>query len=90
VEISAKGKIKREKREGKIKGKGKYDGKRKRKRKEKDIIDISSSYPLYTIRRSCFAKRFPKTASAPPQNPLHQHSHSRSCHNHSRSSAKRT
>jgi hypothetical protein len=53
-------------------------------------MDISLVYPLYTATRICFAKRFSKTDSAPPQNPLHQHSHSRSYHNHSWSSAKHT
>jgi hypothetical protein len=53
-------------------------------------MDISHSYPRYTARRSCFAKRFSKTDSTPPQNLLHQHSHSRSCHSRSQSPAKRT
>jgi hypothetical protein len=62
-----------------------------KKRKGKGTIDISPSYPHYTTRRSCFVKRFPKTDSAPPQNPLQQHSHSWSCHSRSRSpAAKRT
>jgi hypothetical protein len=51
----------------------------------KGVMDISPYYPHYTARRTYFAKRFPKTNSAPSQNPLHQHSHS-----HSHSPAKRT
>jgi hypothetical protein len=54
-------------------------------KKRKGIVDISSFYPPYTTRRSRFAT---KTDSAPPQNPLYQHS--RSCHSRSRSPAKRT
>jgi hypothetical protein len=58
------------------------------KRKGKGISDFSPSYPPHIARRSCSAKRFLKTDSAPPKNPLHQHNHSRS--RHSRSRAKRT
>jgi hypothetical protein len=50
-------------------------------------MDFSSSYPSYTARRSCFAKRFSKTDST-TQNLLHRHSHSRSCHNRSWSPTK--
>jgi hypothetical protein len=41
-------------------------GKRKKERekKKKGIIVISFSYPSYTVRRSCFAKHFPKMDSA--------------------------
>jgi hypothetical protein len=59
--------------EKRIREKRKIIGKKK---KEKGSIHISPSYPRYTATRSCFAKRFPKTASAPSRNPLHQHSHS--------------
>jgi hypothetical protein len=51
-------------------------------------MDIHSSHPPSTTRRSCFAKRFCKKVSASPENLLHQHSHNRSCHSHS--CAKRT
>jgi hypothetical protein len=53
-------------------------------------MDISLSHPPSTARSSCFAKRFSKTVSASPPNPLHQHSHCRSFHSHSHSRAKRT
>jgi hypothetical protein len=49
-----------------------------------------TSYLSYTARRSCFVKRFSKTASPPAHNPLHQHSHSQSCHNCNQSLTKRT
>jgi hypothetical protein len=84
---------KSEKEKGKIKGKKKIKEKieiRNKKEKGGGHIDFSSSHPHYTARRSCFAKRFSKTDSAPPQNPLHQHRHNRSCHSHNRSPAKRT
>jgi hypothetical protein len=96
VEImDGKEEIKKRKNEKeKRKRKRKEKNRRKRgnkKRKGKGTIDISPSYPHYTTRRSCFVKRFPKTDSAPPQNPLQQHSHSWSCHIRSRSpAAKRT
>jgi hypothetical protein len=51
----------------------------KKKIKEKKgggIMDISPSYPLYTVRRSCFVKHFLEMASSLPEKPLHQ---SRSC-----------
>jgi hypothetical protein len=90
-------KRKNEKEKRKRKRKEKIGGKEEikkekgnKKRKGKGTIDISPSYPHYTTRRSCFVKRFPKTDSAPPQNPLQQHSHSWSCHSRSRSPAKRT
>jgi hypothetical protein len=35
-------------------------------KKEKGILDNSHSYPHYTASKSCFAKRFSKTDSAPP------------------------
>jgi hypothetical protein len=38
-------------------------------------MDISFSYPLYTVRRSCFAKHFSKTDSDSLENLLHKHSH---------------
>jgi hypothetical protein len=57
-------KVNRKKKENKKKRKEK-------KRERKAIMDISSFYLRYTARRSCFAKRFPKTDSAPPQNPLY-------------------
>jgi hypothetical protein len=53
-------------------------------------MDFSSAYPSYIVRRSCFAKRFSKTDSTTPHNPLHRHSHNQSCHNRSRSPTKRT
>jgi hypothetical protein len=61
-------------------------------RKKRGIMGISPSYPCDTTRRSCFAERFIKTASASPENPLHQYSRSWSCHSHShsRSCTKRT
>jgi hypothetical protein len=33
-------------------------------------MDNSSSYPHYTVRRSCFVKHFPKIDSTLPRNPL--------------------
>jgi hypothetical protein len=51
-------------------------------------MDNSHSHPPHTARRSCFAKRFHKTDSAPSQNLLHRYSHSWSFH--SRSPAKQT
>jgi hypothetical protein len=54
-------------------------GKKKEKEKKKwgkGIIGISPSYPCDTARRSCFTKRFSKTDSASPANPLQQHKHS--------------
>jgi hypothetical protein len=41
-------------------------------------MDNSHSHSPHTARRSCFAKRFPKTDSTPSQNPLYRHSHNRS------------
>jgi Zn finger protein HypA/HybF involved in hydrogenase expression len=53
-------------------------------------MDILPSYSPHIARRSCFAKHFSKTYSTPSQNPLHQHSHNRSCQSHSQSPNKRT
>jgi hypothetical protein len=51
------------------------DNKEESKRnKKKGIMDFSSSYPPYTVRRSRFKKRFLKMAPAPPEKPLHQES----------------
>jgi hypothetical protein len=63
--------------------------KRKEKKRGKGIMSI---HPLIHVtgRRSCFVKRFFKTISAPLDNPLHQHNHSRICHNHNHSYAKWT
>jgi hypothetical protein len=74
----------REKKKGKKEGEGKGKNNRKEKRKiekeikkrGKGIIGISPSYPCDTVSKSCFAKRFSKTDSAPPVNLLHQYSHS--------------
>jgi hypothetical protein len=46
--------------------------KKKKKKKKKSITGISPSCPPYVDRRSRFAKRFPKTALAPLEEPLHQ------------------
>jgi hypothetical protein len=51
----------------------------KAKGKKRGIMDISPSYPLYTVRRSRFAKRFFEMAPTPLEEPLHQRSQSRSC-----------
>jgi hypothetical protein len=52
----------------KEKGRGKEqnnrkENRKKKKRQEKGIMDISPYYPHYTVRRSCFAKRFSKVVS---------------------------
>jgi predicted solute-binding protein len=49
---------------------------KQKKEKEKGIMDIASSYSLYTAKGSCFAKLLSKTDSASSANPFHQHSHS--------------
>jgi hypothetical protein len=45
-------------------------------------MDILSSYPYYTTKRSCFAKHFFKTDSGSSEYPLHQQSHNRSSAKH--------
>jgi hypothetical protein len=49
--------------------KGKLKNKRSKLKKGKSIIYISTFYSPYTVRRSRFAKRFLKTAPAPPEEP---------------------
>jgi hypothetical protein len=64
----------------------KREKERKKKIKKGRVLwTFHSSHPPSTVRRSCFAKRFCETVSASPENPLHQHSHNRSCHSHSHS-----
>lgn len=52
------------------------ENKGENKRKKKDIMDISSSYPPYTARRSHFVKHFLKTAPALQEEPLYRRSRS--------------
>lgn len=75
---------------GKRRKKNKEEGKRKNnnrkekrkvkkeieKREWKGIMDISSSYPPYTVSNICFAKHFSKMVSDSSENLLHQHNHS--------------
>jgi hypothetical protein len=75
--------------EGKYK-KEKEKRKKYEKRKNKKSEKKEGHYGYDTTRRSCFAEHFIKTASASPENLLHQYSRSWSCHSHSRSSTKRT
>jgi hypothetical protein len=57
----------------KIKGKrkGKYEKRKMEIKKKKE--GYYGHFTLYTIKRSCFAKRFSKMISNSPKNPLHQH-----------------
>jgi hypothetical protein len=60
------------KRKGKKKkNKGRGAKEKKRKMKKEGHNGISPSYLYHTARRSCFAKRFSKTAPVLSQNPLH-------------------
>jgi hypothetical protein len=45
-------------------------------------MDISPFYSPYTVKRSCFVKRFSKTILNSLENLIHQHCHSRSCYSH--------
>jgi hypothetical protein len=86
--IEGRGEIKKEKNE-KEKVKEKRKGNENKKEKRRVLWTFHSLTHLpRTTRRSCFAKRFSKTVLPSPANPLHQHSHSWSCHSHS--CAKRT
>jgi hypothetical protein len=62
-----KNKKKRENGKGKSKRIKEKENRRVQNKKEnmKGITDISPSYPHYTVRRSCFSKRFPKRIQLP-------------------------
>jgi hypothetical protein len=69
VEIMEGEKIKKKRENGMAKNKRikEKENRRVKNKKEnrKGITAISPSYLHYTVRRSCFSKRFPKTDSAP-------------------------